>query len=103
MTHFINFRIWVQQNIHEAKSMIKDILNQMKKKMNSCIKSSISSVDRNIINSKTIKQDSFVIKTISVKRILSNQKLRKSSVTISCQSISQMIRIEERVQYSEDL
>ncbi len=65
----------------------------MKKEMNSTIKSSIFNVDRNFINIKTVSQDSFVIKTINVERILSNQKRREDSVTISCHSFNQMISV----------
>jgi hypothetical protein len=55
--------------------MIKNILNKMKKEMKfSIIKQiSILNVERNNINMKTINQDCFVIKTISVERILFNQ------------------------------
>jgi hypothetical protein len=60
----------------------------MKKKMKTEFKSSIFSVDRNIINIKTANQDSFVTKTTSVERILTNQNRKKNSVTISCQSFS---------------
>jgi hypothetical protein len=67
----------IKQNIKNAQDLIQKILNKMKKEMNSTIKSSIFSVDRNFINIKTTNQDSFVIKTISVERILSNQKKRK--------------------------
>ncbi len=64
----------------------------MKKEMKTKDKTSIFSVDRNITNIKAVSQDSFVTKTISVERILTNQKSRKkSNVTISCQSSSQMI------------
>jgi hypothetical protein len=45
--------------------------------MNSTIKFSISSVDRNIINIKIANQDSFVTKIINVERILFNQKEEK--------------------------
>jgi hypothetical protein len=63
----------------------------MKQEMKTKIKTSIFSVDRNIINIKTINQDSFVTKTINVEKILINQKSKKNNVTISCQSFSQMI------------
>ncbi len=51
----------------------------------------IFNIDRNIINTKTISQRSFVIKTNNAERILTNQKLKENSVTISCQSFNQMI------------
>ncbi len=93
---------WAQQSIHEAKNMIKNILNEMKKEIKSSIKSSIFNVNRNIINIKTVNQISFVTKTINVERVLFDQKLRRDNVTISCQLISQIIKIERRVQYQED-
>jgi hypothetical protein len=49
----------------------------MKKEMNSTIKLSTFSVDRNFINIKIINQDSFVIKTINVEKILFNKKKRE--------------------------
>jgi hypothetical protein len=55
-------------------------------------KSSILNVDRNFSNNKLVKQDCFVVKTIKVERILFNQKLKRDSVTISCQQLSQMIK-----------
>jgi hypothetical protein len=58
-------------------------------------------VERNDINTKTINQDYFVIKTTSVERILFNQNWKRNNVMISCQFSSQMIRIERRVQYQE--
>jgi hypothetical protein len=82
---------WLHQNIKNAKKLIQKILDKMKKEMKTKFKSSIFSVDRNIINIKTINQDSFVTKTISVERILINQNRKKDNVTISCQSSSQMI------------
>jgi hypothetical protein len=69
----------------------------MKKKMKTELKSSIFNFDRNIINIKTVNQDSFVIKTTSVERILTNQNRRKDSVTISCQSFDQMIIKKARI------
>jgi hypothetical protein len=63
----------------------------MKKKMKTKLKSSIFSVDRNITIIKTASQDSFVIKTTSVERILTIQNRKKDNVTISCQSFNQMI------------
>jgi hypothetical protein len=63
---------------------------------------SISSVERNNTITKTTSQDCPVIKTTSVERTLPNQNKRESSVTISCQSSSQMIKIKERVQYQEN-
>jgi hypothetical protein len=83
---------WIHQSIKNAKELIQKILNRMKKEMKTKDKTSISNVDRNIINIKAASQDSFVTKTTSVERILTNQKSReKSSVTISCQSFNQMI------------
>ncbi len=82
---------WLHQSIKNAKELIQKILNRMKKEMKTKLKSSIFSVDRNIINIKTANQDSFVIKTTSVERILINENRRKDNVTISCQSFSQMI------------
>ncbi len=69
----------------------------MKKEMKTEFKSSIFSVDRNITIIKAANQDSFVTKTTSVERILTNQNRRRSSVTISCQSFSQMIIKEARI------
>jgi hypothetical protein len=104
MTHFINSFNWAQKNIQKTKNMIEKILNKMKKEMKFSIikKTSISNVEQNTINTKTINQDCFVIKTISVERILFNQNLKKDNVTISCQSFNQMIKIKKRVQYHED-
>jgi hypothetical protein len=83
---------WIHWSIKNAKELIQKILNKMKKEMKTKDKTSIFSVDRNITNIKAVSQDSFVTKTISVERILTNQKSRKkSNVTISCQSSSQMI------------
>ncbi len=56
---------------------------------------SILNVERNNINVKTASQDCFVTKAISVERILSNQKRKRDSVTISCHSFSQMISIKK--------
>jgi hypothetical protein len=55
--------------------MIENNLNKMKKEMrfNIIKQTSIFNVERNNINTKTINQDCFVIKTISVERILFNQ------------------------------
>ncbi len=75
--------------------MIQDILNRMKKEMKSMIKTSIFNVDRNFINIKAANQDCFVIKTISVERILFNQKKKENNVTISCHSSDQMIDIKK--------
>jgi hypothetical protein len=97
MSHLNNSRSWAQQSIHETKIIVQDILNKMKKDKSSIVKLSISSVDWNFTNIISIRQTSFVIKTTSVERILSNQKLRESSVTISCQSSDQMITIKSRV------
>ncbi len=69
----------------------------MKKEMKKELKSSIFSVDRNITNIKAVSQDSFVTKTISVERILTNQKSKENSVTISCQSFNQMIIKKARI------
>jgi hypothetical protein len=76
----------------------------MKKEMKFDIikQTSISSVERNNINTKTTSQDCFVTKTTSVERILFNQNRKRDNVTISCQSFSEMIRIEKRVQYQEN-
>jgi hypothetical protein len=104
MTHFINSFSWAQKNIQKTKNLIKNILNKMKQKMKFSIikQTSIFSVERNNINTKTINQDCFVIKTISVERILFNQNKKEDNVTISCQFLNQMIRIKRRVQYQED-
>ncbi len=75
--------------------MIQEILNRMKKKMKSIVKTSIFSVDRNFINIKAVNQDCFVIKTINVERILFNQKKKENNVTISCHSSNQMISIKK--------
>ncbi len=95
ISHLNNSRSWARQSIHETKNMIQDILNKMKKEMKSMIKTSIFSVDRNLINIKAASQDCLVIKTINVERILFNQKKKKSSVTISCHSSDQMIDIKK--------
>jgi hypothetical protein len=91
---------WIHQSIKNAKKLIQKILNKMKKEMKAEFKSSIFSVDRNIINIKAVNQDSFVTKTINVERILINQNRRRDNVTISCQSLNQMIikraRIDKR-------
>jgi hypothetical protein len=86
---------WIKQSMKNAQNLIQKTLDRMKKEMNSTIKFSIFSVDRNFLNIKTVSQDSFVTKTISVERILSNQKEEESSVTISCHSFSQMISIRK--------
>jgi hypothetical protein len=88
---------WLHQSIKNAKELIQKILNKMKKQMKTEFKSSISSVDRNIINIKTTSQDSFVIKTTSVERILINQNREEDNVTISCQSFNQMIIKKARI------
>jgi hypothetical protein len=95
ISHFNNSRSWARQSIHETKDMIQDILNIMKKEMKSIAKTSIFSVDRNFIIIKAANQDCFVTKTTSVERILSNQKKRENSVTISCHSSDQMIDIKK--------
>jgi hypothetical protein len=69
----------IHQSIRDANELIQKILNRMKKEMKTELKSSIFSVDRNIINIKAASQDSFVIKTTSVERILTNQNRKKSS------------------------
>ncbi len=69
----------------------------MKKEMKTELKSSISNVDRNITKIKAASQDSFVTKTISVERILTNQNRKKNSVTISCQSSTKMIINRARI------
>jgi hypothetical protein len=68
---------WIKQSMRNAQNLIQKVLNRMKKEMNSTIKLSIFSVDRNFINIKTANQDSFVTKTTSVERILSNQKKKR--------------------------
>jgi hypothetical protein len=97
MTHFSNSFSWAQKNIQKTKNMIESILNKMKKEMKFSItkQTSIFSVERNNINTKTTSQDCFVTKTISVERILSNQNWKRDNVTISCQSSSQMISIKK--------
>jgi sugar-specific transcriptional regulator TrmB len=95
ISHLNNSRSWARQSIHETKDMIQDILNRMKKEMKSMIKTSIFNVDRNFINIKAANQDCFVIKTISVERILFNQKKKENNVTISCHSSDQMIDIKK--------
>ncbi len=104
MTHLINLFNWAQKNIQKTKNLIENILNKMKQEMKFSIikQTSIFSVERNNINTKTISQDCLVIKIISVERILFNQNKKKSNVTISCQSFSQMINIKKRVQYQEN-
>ncbi len=79
MTHFINSFSWAQKSIQKTKNMIEDILNKMKKKMKFSIikQTSTLNVERNNINTKTINQDCFVTKTISVERILLNQNWEK--------------------------
>jgi hypothetical protein len=79
MTHLTKSFSWTQKDIQKTKNMIEDILNKMRKKMKSNIikQTSIFSVERNNINTKTINQDCFVTKTISVERILFNQNKRK--------------------------
>jgi hypothetical protein len=74
---------WIKQNMKNAQNLIQKILNKMKKEMNLTIKFSIFNVDRNFIKFETVSQDSFVIKTTSVERILSNQKKRKKIVSRS--------------------
>jgi hypothetical protein len=54
---------WISQKIKNAKKLIQKILNKMKKEMKSN-ETSIFSIDRNIINTKTANQRSFVTKTI---------------------------------------
>ncbi len=67
-------------------------------KFNIIKQTSIFSVERNNINTKTTNQDCLVTKTINVERILFNQN-KKNNVTISCQSSNQMIKIKKRVQH----
>jgi hypothetical protein len=86
---------WIKQSMRDAQNLVQKILDRMKKEMNSTIKFSIFNVDRNFTNIKTASQGSFVIKTTSVERTLSNQKRREDSVTISCHSLSQMSSISE--------
>jgi hydroxymethylpyrimidine pyrophosphatase-like HAD family hydrolase len=85
---------WIKQSMKNAQNLIQKTLNRMKKRKK-MIKSSTFSVDRNFINIKTASQDCFVTKATSVERILSNQKKKKDSVTISCHSLSQMISIKK--------
>jgi hypothetical protein len=79
MTHLINSFSWAQKSIQKTKNLIENILNQMKQKMkfNIIKQTSIFNVERNNIKTKTINQDCFVIKIISVERILSNQNKEK--------------------------
>jgi hypothetical protein len=104
MTHLTNSFSWAQKNIQKTKNLIENILNKMKQEMKFSIikQTSIFSVERNNINTKTTSQDCLVTKTTSVERTLLNQNKRRSNVTISCQSFSQMIRIKKRVQYQEN-
>jgi CHAT domain-containing protein len=97
MTHLINSFSWAQKSIQKTKNLIENILNKMKQEMKlSIIKQiSTSNVERNNINTKTTNQDCSVTKTTSAERILPNQNKKKSSVTISCQSLNQMIRIKK--------
>jgi predicted metal-dependent hydrolase len=97
MTHLIKSFIWARKNIQKRRNMIENILNKMKIKMkfNIIKQTSILNVERNNINIKTINQDCFVIKTISVETILFNQKREEDNVTISCHSFSQMISIKK--------
>jgi hypothetical protein len=97
MTHLSNSFNWTQRNIQKTKNMIKSILNKMKKeiKFNIIKQTSIFSVERNNINTKTINQDCVVIKTINVERILFNQNWERDNVTMSCQSFNQMINIKK--------
>jgi hypothetical protein len=96
MTHLINSFSWAQKGIQKAKNLIENILNKMKQEMKFSItkQTSILSVERNNTSTKTISQDCFVTKATSAERTLSNQNKRRSSVTISCQSPSQMISIK---------
>jgi hypothetical protein len=59
--------------------MIEDILNKMKKELKFSIinQTSISSVERDNINTKTTSQDCLVTKTTSVERILPNQNKKR--------------------------
>jgi hypothetical protein len=77
--------------------MIENILNKMKIEMKFSIikQTSTLSVERNYTNVKTVSQDCFVIRATSVERILSNQKEKRDSVTISCHSFSQKISIKK--------
>jgi hypothetical protein len=79
--------------------MIENILNKMKKEIKFSIikQTSIFSVERNNINTKTTSQDCFVTKTINVERILFNRNWEEDNITILCQSFSQMIKIKKRV------
>jgi hypothetical protein len=79
---------WIKQNMKNAQNLIQKFLNKMKKKMKLI-------VDRKFIKIKTASQDCFITKTISVERILSNQKKNRDNVNISCHSLSQMISIKK--------
>jgi hypothetical protein len=75
--------------------MIENILNKMKKELKFSItnQTSISSVERDNINTKTINQDCLVIKIISVERILSNQNKRER--------VMSRFRVNSLVRWSE--
>jgi hypothetical protein len=72
MSHLNNSRSWVQQNIHETKIIVQDILNKMKKEMTSIVKLSIFSVDWNFINIESIRQ--------TVRRIVLRQSKRRRAL-----------------------
>jgi hypothetical protein len=90
MTHFNKSFSWARKSIQKTRNMIEIIFNKMKKEMkfNIVKQTSIFNVKRNNINIKIINQDCLVIKTISVERILFNQKEKKNNVTITCHSLS---------------
>jgi hypothetical protein len=79
MTHLTKSFSWARKDIQKAKNMIKNILNKMKKEMKFDItkQTSIFSVERNNINTKTTSQDCPATKTISAGRTLPNQKRKK--------------------------
>jgi hypothetical protein len=79
MTHLTNSFSWARKDIQKAKNMIENILNKMKKEMKFDIikQTSISSVERNNINTKTTRQDCLVTKTTSVERIMYNQNWKE--------------------------
>ncbi len=69
MTHLIKSSIWAQKSIQEAKNMIENILNKMKKEMRFSMtkQTSTLNVERNNINIKTTSQDCLDIKQLASK------------------------------------
>jgi hypothetical protein len=65
----------------------------MKKEMNSTIKSSIFSVDRNFINIKQLIKILSLLRQLASKESCLIKKRKRDNVTISCHSFSQMISI----------